>query len=206
MDSLPEPKQVVGIAGSAGGLPALATILAHLPASFPCPVLVMLHVEARHPSMLREVLARRTSLSVVQAEEGMALQPGWVYVAPPDHHLTISAQRCVHLTREPPVHWVRPSADVLFQSLADVYGPAGVGILCSGTGKDGASGLRALHERGGLTLVQDRATSPHFGMPGEAIRLNAVDAVLPLEQLAPRLVEAVSDDRGTRTPRRTETS
>lgn len=206
MDSAPAPKQVVGIAGSAGGLPALSTILAHLPASFPCPVLVMLHVEANHPSLLTEVLARCTPLQVVKAVEGMALQSGFVYVAPPDHHLTVSTERRVHLTREPRVHWVRPSADVLFQSLADVFGAAAVGVLCSGTGKDGASGLRALHERGGLTLVQDRATSLHFGMPGEAIRLKAVDAVLPLDQLASRLVEAVSGRSGTGTPGKTETS
>lgn len=182
--------EIVAIAGSAGGLTALATILGGLPRGFPLPVVVMLHLEPHRASLLTEILSRRTELRVAEAEDGMPLRPSWAFVAPPDHHLKVTKEHSLRLSNDPPVHWVRPSADVLFDSVAEVYGSTAVGVLCSGTGKDGAAGLRALWDRGALTLVQDRNSCRHFGMPGEAIRLGAAQEVLPLEALAPRLLRA----------------
>jgi len=174
----------------------MVTILSTLPRAFPYPLLLVLHLLPTTRSLLPDILARRTELAVHEAHEGDLLQPGTVYVAPPNWHLTVAPSHCVHLTQEPLIHFVRPSADVLFASIAEVYGAAGVGILCSGTGKDGAAGLRLLRDHGGLTLVQDQATCEHFGMPGEAICRGAAREVLPLGEIGPRLLtlsRAMSD-------------
>jgi two-component system chemotaxis response regulator CheB len=199
MEAVTQRNRAVGLAASAGGLAAMTVILAALPRGFPYPILLLLHLEARAPSVLADILARRTHLQVRQAAEDDPLQAGTVYVAPPDWHLTVSPSLRVHLTQAPPLHFVRPSADVLFASIAEVYGAAGVGIICTGTGKDGADGLRALRDCGGLTLVQDQASSRHFGMPGEAIRKDAAQEVLPLDQIGPRLLALLAEEPITRT-------
>jgi two-component system chemotaxis response regulator CheB len=188
MDAVAKPGRVIAIAGSAGGLTAMMTILAALPRTFPYPILLLLHLVPTARSLLAEILVRRTALAVVDAAEGELLQAGTVYVAPPNWHLTVTDAFRVHLTQEPPVQFVRPSANVLFAAIAQVYGAAGVGILCSGTGRDGADGLRLLRDRGGLTLVQDQASCEHFGMPGAAIHAGAASAVLPLDQIGPCLL------------------
>jgi two-component system, chemotaxis family, protein-glutamate methylesterase/glutaminase len=183
--------EIVALAAWAGGLAALSEILGGLPTGFAAPILIVMHLDPRHRSLLADLLSRRTGLTVREAREGEPLQAGVVYVAPPDHHLRVTTDHAVRLTDTPPVHYARPSADELFHSVADAYGTAGVGVICTGCGTDGAEGLTAIRRRGGATIAQDEASSAHFGMPGEAIRQHATEYVLPLTDIAGKLQELV---------------
>ena len=180
----PVPVRTVGMAASAGGLAVLRRILAALPPSFPGAILVVMHLDPRHPSLLPEILAARTQLRVTVATEGAELLPGTVYVGPPGFHLTVGDDHHIRLTLEPLVHYARPSADVLFGSLARVYAGEAIGVVCSGSGKDGADGLRAIHDQGGATIVQDPKTSEFAGMPNEAVRRGSARYILPQEEIA----------------------
>jgi two-component system chemotaxis response regulator CheB len=177
---------------------AIFEVLSGLPADFAAPVLLVLHLDPYHKSHLVGLLARRTALHVVAAEEGVQPEPGAVYVAPPDFHLTVDAARNIRLTQSPRTQFVRPSGDVLFRSLAEVYGPRVVGVILTGTGADGSDGLSAIQEHGGVTIAQDEATSQYFGMPGEAARRGLADQVLPLPAIAGRLVELVGPGNAAR--------
>jgi two-component system chemotaxis response regulator CheB len=178
---------VVALVASAGGLDALSEVLSALPASFPAAVLVLQHVQSGRRSLLPEILAARTGLRVRAAENGDLLCAGTVYVAPPGRHLRITAGRTLALTDTPPVHFSRPSADVLLSSLADAGAPVAAVVL-TGRGVDGAAGSVLVHRGGGTVLAQDEATSLHFGMPGAAASAGGVSEVLPLSDIAPRLL------------------
>ena len=175
---------VVAVAASAGGLNAITELLAGLPASLGAAVLVVLHLPPDHPSYLVEILARRTRLSVKEAEEGELLRAGTVYCAPPDLHLLVAEGGAVALTHTARTQYVRPSADELFASAARVYGPNALVVVLSGTGRDGAQGVLAVKEAGGRVIAQSKESAEHFGMPKAAIQTGAVDAVLPLESIA----------------------
>jgi len=179
---------VVGVAASAGGLRALSAVLAPLPADFPASVVVVQHLDPRHPSLLAGILARTTRLLVKEAQEGDALRPGVVFLAPPDRHLLVNANATLTLTRTELVHFVRPSADLLFESLAASLKTRALAIVLTGTGSDGAMGLRAIKRMGGATMAQDEATAQFFGMPDAAIRTGHVDRVLPLDRIAGAMV------------------
>jgi two-component system chemotaxis response regulator CheB len=175
---------VIGVAASAGGLRALTAVFAPLPPDFPAPIVVVQHLDPRHPSLLAGILGRATRLPVKEAQEGEGLRPGVVFVAPPDHHLLVNANGTLALTRTEMVHFVRPSADLLFESLAASIKARTLAIVLSGTGSDGAMGLRAVRRMGGTTIAQDEATSEFFGMPDAAIRTGFVDMILPLDRIA----------------------
>ena len=175
---------VVAVAASAGGLNALTELLAALPAGLGAAILVVLHLPPDHPSYLVDVLARRTRLSVKGAEEGELLRVGTVYCALPDLHLLVRAGGTVTLTHTARTQYVRPSADELFASAASVYGPRALALVLSGTGRDGAEGVRALKEAGGRVVAQSEESAEHFGMPEAAIRTGAVDAVLALGEMS----------------------
>jgi two-component system chemotaxis response regulator CheB len=174
---------VVALAASAGGLTALGKVLGALPAAFPVPILVLEHLLPEHRSVLAEILARRTPLRVKQVEDGETMHAGTAYIAPPDAHTVVRAGGTVHLETGPPVRFVRPSADLLFDSVANVYGPRALVVVLTGTGRDGAAGVTAVKEAGGAVFAQDEATSEHWGMPRAAIETGAVDRVLPLEEI-----------------------
>lgn len=133
---------VVAIASSAGGVQALGTILSALPADFPAALVVVQHVRPRHRSLLAEVLARRTPLRVKPAEDGDRLAPGVVFVAPPDRHVLVNPDGTVSLTHTQRVRHVRPSADVLFPSLAASCHGRGVAVVLTGGDSNGAAGVR----------------------------------------------------------------
>lgn len=179
---------VVTMTASLGGLAALAHVLGGLPADFPVPVLVVQHLSARFPSHLVELLAPRCALAVTWAEPGRLLRRGVIYVAPPDQHLLIGRTHNVRLTRQPHVSFVRPSADVLFESVAAAYRARAIAVVLTGTGRDGARGAGAIKRAGGRVLAQDEATCAAFGMPRAAITAGCVDFVLPLATIAPALV------------------
>lgn len=140
---------------------------------------------------MADILDRRTPLHVVQAEEGMALKLSTVYMAPPDHHMLVEKNR-IHLTTTELVHFVRPSADLLLESVAAAYGPVCVGVVLTGSGKDGALGIRAIKVKGGLTIAQDPVSAESRSMPAAAIATGAVDKVLPLEDIADAIIQATA--------------
>ena len=181
------PFEIVALAASAGGLKALTDVLAALPANFPAALVVVQHLDPRHRSLMAEILGKRTALSVREAREGDALQTGLAFIAPPNRHLLVNLDGTLSLTQSELVHFVRPSADLLFESIAASFRERAIAVVLSGSGSDGAMGVKAIKKMGGTVIVQDENTSEFFGMPGAAQKTGAVDFVLPLEEIAPAL-------------------
>jgi two-component system chemotaxis response regulator CheB len=179
--------KMIGIASSTGGPATLAKILGALPADFPVPILVVQHVTNGFVAGLAEWLDGVTPLRVGMARHGETPKPGTILFAPDDHHVQVNGRGVVELYKGPPYKGLRPSANHLFHSLASAYGPQVMGIVLTGMGDDGAEGLLALRQAGGLTLAQDEQSCVVYGMPREAVALDAVDHVLPLDQIAPTL-------------------
>jgi two-component system chemotaxis response regulator CheB len=157
------------IGGSAGSVSVLGELLPGLPADFP-PVLIVVHVLASSPNPLGALFAPRCALRVANVEPGEPIERGTLYFAPADYHLLVEPDGRCALSIEPPVHFSRPAIDVLFESAADVYGPALAGVILTGASSDGARGLSAVHARGGRTFVQDPATAEASIMPAAALR------------------------------------
>ena len=189
---------VVALATSAGGLNALTQILAALPADFPAPVVVVQHLDPRHRSLLAEILGKRTPLAVKEAQEGEKLRAGAVYIAPPAHHLLITPEGTVSLTETEMVHFVRPSADLLFESVAASYKDRAIAVVLTGAGIDGSLGLEAIKKMGGTVIAEDRETAEFPGMPNAAMHTGNVDFVLSLREIGPALITLVTtgEDRG----------
>lgn len=183
------PRHVVAIATSAGGLSALSQLLSTLPAGFAAPIVIVQHLDPEHRSWLAEILARRTGLRVEQVRGGERLAAGVVHVAPPGHHLLVAADGELSLSSTGRVQYVRPSADVLFASLAASWGSGAIAVVLTGTGSDGADGARAVKSRGGTVLVQDGASAEFPGMPDATVRTGTVDRILPLDAIAACLTE-----------------
>jgi two-component system chemotaxis response regulator CheB len=182
---------VVAIASSAGGLAALSTLLAQLPASFPATVLVVQHLDPRHRSLMAEILGKRTGLEVRQALDGDTVARGVVFIAPPDNHLLANADGTLSLTQSELVHFVRPSADLLFESVAAAYRDRAIAVVLTGSGSDGSMGVAAIKKMGGTVIAQGQATSQFFAMPSAAIETGAVDFVLPVNDIAQALCSLV---------------
>ena len=181
----------VAVGASAGGLAALECLLSGLPDDFPAAVLVVQHLDRRHPSLLPELMARYARLPVRPAKEGDVIEGGTVYIGVPDLHLQAGDHQ-VRLADTPLVHFTRPSVDRLFQSVAVVYGRSAIGVILTGTGADGADGVVAVHAAGGTTIVQDPKEAAYPGMPRAAVATGCVDYVLPLVAIAPALVRLVA--------------
>jgi two-component system chemotaxis response regulator CheB len=182
---------VVAIGVSTGGPNALATVLSGLPAEFPVPIILVQHMQNLFTRFLAERLNAQTSLNVVEAADGQALQPGTVYVAPGDFHLTVrrqAGQVVTVLGQEAPENSHRPAADVLFRSVAEVYGSRALGLVLTGMGEDGRKGSEEINRAGGRVVVQDEATSVVWEMAGRVANAGLADAVLPLSALAGELV------------------
>jgi two-component system chemotaxis response regulator CheB len=175
------------IGGSAGGIPALITLLSALPADFPVPILVVQHLSAKLPSRLPEVLGRRTDLAVKWAEDGERMGAGTVHVAPRDQHLLLRPGHRLALSSADRVGWWRPAVDTLFDSAAAAYGERVVAVVLSGAMWDGARGIASVARRGGITIVQDEATSDHFDMPAAALDLGRVDLMMSPQKIAAAL-------------------
>jgi two-component system, chemotaxis family, protein-glutamate methylesterase/glutaminase len=186
--------EVVAIAASAGGLNALSQLLSGLPANFPAAVVVVQHLDPRHRSLMADILSRRTPLQVKQAEETDKLSPGTVFIAPPNKHLLVDSEGTLSLTQSKLVHFVRPSADLLFESVAASFKDQVIGVVLSGSGSDGAMGVKAIKKMGGTVIAQDEATSEFFSMPNAAIQTGCVDFILPLREIPPALVTLVMSE------------
>jgi two-component system, chemotaxis family, protein-glutamate methylesterase/glutaminase len=183
---------VVALAASAGGLRAISQILAALPASFSAAIVVVQHLDPRHRSLMADILSRRTALHVEEAKEGTRLNFGTAYIAPPNRHLLVNPDGTISLSQSELVHFVRPSADLLFESVAASYKDRVIAVVLSGTGSDGSMGVKAIKKMGGTVIVQDEQSADFYGMPGAAIQTGCVDFVLPLGEIAPALVTLVS--------------
>jgi two-component system chemotaxis response regulator CheB len=185
----------VAFAASAGGLAALGEILAALPDAFPAAIVIVQHLDPKHPSHLAHILDRRTGLTVREAREGDVLEAATVYVAPPDRHLLVNPDGTLSLSQTQLVHFVRPSADLLFESVAASYRGRAIAVVLTGTGVDGAMGVAAVKKMKGTVIAQDEATSRFFGMPEAAIESGHVDHVLPLARIPGALVSLVTEGR-----------
>lgn len=178
---------VVAIAASAGGLSAVGELLTALPADLPAAVLVVQHLDPSHRSLMSEILGRRTQLPVSEASAGEHAERGHVYIAPPDRHLLLAMDRTIELSQAELVQYVRPSATLLFESVAGSCNERAIAIVLTGTGSDAAKGCRAIKERGGVVIVQDPDTAEYRGMPEAAIATGCADYVLPLDEIPRRL-------------------
>jgi len=182
---------IIAMASSAGGLKAIEAVLSKLPADFEVPIVIVQHLDPRHQSLMARIVTRHTPLNVKEAENGEIIQPGWVYIAPPNNHLLVNSNHTLSLTQTELVHFLRPSADLLFESVAASYRDRSIAVVLSGSGSDGAMGVRAIKKMGGTIIAQDQASSDFFGMPGSAIHTGRVDFILPLDEIGPALVSLV---------------
>jgi two-component system chemotaxis response regulator CheB len=185
---LKKAPQLVAIGLSTGGPPALQTLLNGLPSNFSLPIVIVQHISQGFIFGLASWLSKTTPFRCRVAEHGETIKSGTVYLAPDNTHITIKAsgELCLDTSSEP-LNGHRPSASVLFESVARNFGEKAIGILLTGMGQDGATGLRAMHQAGAYTIAQDEASSVIFSMPKAAIELNAVKEVLSLSEVAPRL-------------------
>ena len=182
---------VIALAASAGGLAAISRILSALPADLPAAIVIVQHLDPRHRSLMANILSRRTLLQVKQAEEGDPLSPATVYIAPPNRHLLVNPDGTLSLSQSELVHFVRPSADLLFESVAASYRHCAIAVVLTGTGSDGAMGVQAIKKMGGTVICQDEESAEFFGMPGAAIQTGDVDFILSLDEISSALVTLV---------------
>jgi len=187
---------VIAIAASAGGLAALSAVLSEFKPDLPAAVLVVQHMDPQHPSHLAEIMGRRVSLQVKQATQHEKIKPGTVYFAVPNRHLLLNPDGRLSLAAAPPIHFVRPAADLLFGSVAKCCGARSMVVILSGSGTDGAEGATAVKEAGGTVIVQDEETAEFFSMPRAAIETGSVDEVLPLPDIAAAVVRFLDDLAG----------
>jgi two-component system, chemotaxis family, protein-glutamate methylesterase/glutaminase len=185
------PFDLVAIAASAGGLKAINFLLANLPAMFPATIVVVQHLDPRHRSLMAEILARNTALRVKQAEDGETMQPGTVYIAPPDRHLLVNSDSSLALSQSELVHFLRPSADLLFESVAASHKERAIAVVLTGTGSDGSMGVQAIKKMGGTVICQDVETAEFNGMPLAAMQTKCVDFSLRLDEIAAALLTLV---------------
>jgi two-component system chemotaxis response regulator CheB len=184
---------VVAMAASAGGIAALGQILAGLPAGFPAAIVVVQHLDPRHRSLIAEILRRRTTLEVMQAAEGDRLRAGTVHVAPPDRHLLVNSDGSLSLSQSELVHFVRPSADLLFESVASSYKERAIAVVLTGTGSDGSLGVGAIKKMGGMVIAQDSESAEFSGMPSAAIKSGHADFILRLDEIPSALTTLVME-------------
>jgi two-component system chemotaxis response regulator CheB len=177
----------VAIGASAGGVQALSVLLPALPAKAAVAVFIVLHLPRDRPSMLAEVFSRKCPLDVREAQDKEPVIAGTVYFAPANYHLLLDHGPQLALSVDDLVHHSRPSIDVLFESAAEVYGNRLLGIILTGANEDGAQGLAAVHDAGGLTVVQTPETAQSPQMVISALKLRQPDYVLPLEEIAAML-------------------
>ena len=188
------PYDLVVLAASAGGVPALRSVLAALPPDFPVPIAVVQHRSARSPAILGQILARATRLKVRDARPGDRLTPGTVYIAPPSWHLVVRSDRTLGFRDGRKIRFVSSSANPLLESAVESMDGRVVAVILTGSGSDGTDGVQAVHHAGGFVVAQDQATSSVFGMPRSAIQSGSVDAVLPLEAIGPALIRLMQGD------------
>ncbi|BDL40206.1 chemotaxis-specific protein-glutamate methyltransferase CheB [Methylorubrum extorquens] len=179
---------VLAVAASTGGPPALAKVIGGLSADFPLPILLVQHMGAAFMDGFASWLDGVVPLAVGVARDGQTMQAGHVYVAPGDRHLELGTNGTLRVSDGAPVGGQRPAATVLFRSVARQAGAQGIGVLLTGMGEDGAQGLLDMRKAGAATVAEHESSAVVYGMPAAAVRLNAASRVLPVDQVAPHLV------------------
>lgn len=190
-------QRLVVVGASTGGTDALKTLLARMPADSPA-ILIAQHMPEIFTRSFAQRLDAACAVRVREARGAERVQPGHAYIAPGHSHLTLVRDCSGYFTRVTPApafNHYRPSVDLLFHSAAKWAGPDAIGVLLTGMGKDGAAGMAALKRAGAFTIAQDQASCVVFGMPKEAIALGAVDEVLPLDDIAKRVLWMAKDGR-----------
>ncbi len=181
--------KIISIAASTGGPPALTKILRALPANSP-PILIVQHMPKGITNLFARRLNEACQFTVKEAQEGDLVQERLALIAPGGYHMTVTKDSRIHLTIDSPVNFVRPSADVLMQSLAEIYRDKNVGVVLTGMGNDGAKGIVAIKEQGGFTIAQDQNTSVVYGMPHVASQTGCVDKVASLTSIPREILKA----------------
>lgn len=179
---------LIAMTASAGGISALGHVLSALPADFDVPIVVVQHHTPGRTPGLAQVLSRLSKRPVRIAEEGQPIRRHMVYLAPGAAHLLVRPDRSFELMDGRRIAHVRSSAESLFTSAADAFGPRMIAVVLTGLGRNGAEGVRRVKQLGGTVIAQDEATSRYFSMPKAAIATGAVDSVLPLGAIAPALI------------------
>ena len=174
----------VVIGASAGGVEALCTLLPALPAGSRAVMFVVIHLPRQRPSLLASIFQARCRWPVLEAQDKEPVAPGTVYVAPPDYHLLLDEGPRIALSTDEPVNFSRPAIDVLFESAADLYRERLLAVVLTGANHDGAAGLAAVHERGGVALVQDPESAQVALMPAAALQRNPTSLVMSLDAIA----------------------
>jgi two-component system, chemotaxis family, protein-glutamate methylesterase/glutaminase len=182
--------KIIAIGASTGGTEAIKMVLKYMPASSPG-IVISQHIPAAFSYSFAMRMNQISAMTVSEAEDGKAILPGHVYIAPGNQHLLVErdgARYVCRLHEGNPVNRHRPSVDVLFRSMAQNVGPNGIGVILTGMGDDGARGMKEMHEAGAVTLAQDEYTSVVWGMPGEAVKHGGVDFILPLHEIYSKLI------------------
>lgn len=193
--TVPGSYKVLVIGASTGGPQAFQKVLGQLPLNFPMPVVCIQHISEGFLSGLVNWMDAECALTVKIAEDREFLRPGFVYFAPEKQHLMVDNQGRCFYSAAAPVGGHCPSIGVTFESLASVYGKGVIAALLTGMGRDGADGLRAIAQQGGLTIAQNEASSIIYGMPHEAVKLGAARAVLDIEAIAPFILKSLGDQQ-----------
>lgn len=189
---IPSHIDFIAIGASAGGVEALGALLSKLPAHSPVAMAIVLHVPPDRPSLLVELFSERCALPVKEAEDKERIEPGHIYIAPPNYHLLVEPDYSFSLSVEDAVLYSRPSIDLLLDSAAYAYGERMLGVVLTGASSDGAQGLARVRERGGLGWVQDPATARARAMPLAAIDQAGADRILELNALASDLASVMA--------------
>lgn len=180
-------KNVVTIGGSAGSLDVILNVLSSFPTDSGAVVIVVVHRKNDADSILADLIAARTKIPVKDAEDKDQILPGHIYLAPPNYHLLIETNLHFSLDASEKIHFSRPSIDVTFESIAEMFGDKVIGILVSGANADGALGLKAIHQAGGLTIAQEPGTAEVDYMPKQAIAIGAADKILTPDEMVETL-------------------
>lgn len=202
--SVPQRVDVLAIGTSTGGPNALADMIPHLPEDLPVPGVLVQHMPPLFTRLLAERLDSRSALTIREAEPGVKLEPGHIWIAPGNYHMTVSRKGTdvvLALNQDPPENSCRPAVDVLFRSVASTYGAHTLAVVMTGMGSDGTLGARNIREAGGQILVQDEATSVVWGMPGSIVSGGLADQVRPLSEIAPEIVRLISSGRPVARPK-----
>ncbi len=180
----PTAGRVVGVVASTGGPPALLKVLKKFPKNLPCSILIVQHITSGFVEGLVEWLNEECRIEIKVAADSEEIKPGIVYIAPCDMQMRVTKGGVIQLTDDPPLNGHRPSGDVLLESIAKEYKDKAIGVILTGMGRDGATGIAAIKDAGGKTIAQDEETSVVFGMPKVAIDMNAAQKILPINKIA----------------------
>jgi two-component system chemotaxis response regulator CheB len=192
---------IVAIGVSTGGPNALSVVLPQLPGDLPVPIVIVQHMPPLFTKLLAERLASKSAIQIHEGAAGMLVQPGHAWIAPGDFHMVVARDAAsvrLQLHQGPPENSCRPAVDVLFRSVAKLYGSSVLSVVLTGMGQDGLRGCEDIREVGGQVLVQDEATSVVWGMPGFVARAGLADKILPLEQIGGEITRRVRESRSVR--------